>query len=149
MGSRAKGSQLYHSLEVRRVWLPWELAGKKQPARESKPSMAMFRWGGASCYPIPPVDFIQPRRQRRADQQVVMPATRRHAPAQELAWSGEDLVGARRQLMPIDARDVRSVVYVLLEPAAVDQPDEVPAELRLARAGKDKRLHDHAPRSAC
>jgi hypothetical protein len=28
----------------------------------------------AACCPIPPVDSIQPRRQRRADQQIVSPA---------------------------------------------------------------------------
>jgi hypothetical protein len=52
--------------------------------------------------PIPPIKRIEPRGHRRADQQIVVAAAGRDAPAQQLAWSGEDLVGACCQLMTID-----------------------------------------------
>src|SRR5688572_26527691 len=72
-----------------------------------------------------------------------MPPTRRHTPAQELARSGKDFVGASRELMTVDAGDVRAVIRVLLDPAAVDQSDEGPAEIALAFAGEDEWLHGH------
>ena len=56
-----------------------------------------------------------------------MPAAGRHAPPQQLPRSGEDLVGAGGKLMAVDAGDVGPVVGVLLDPAAVDEPDEGPA----------------------
>src|SRR5215218_10353608 len=35
----------------------------------------------APCHPIPPIDLVQPRCQRRADQQIVVPAVGRDGPA--------------------------------------------------------------------
>ena len=81
------------------------------------------------CGSVSPVDRIQPRRQRRADQQVIMPAAGRDAPAQQLARSRQDLVGASRELVAVDAGDVGAIIGVLLEAAAVDEPDEGPAEI--------------------
>jgi hypothetical protein len=99
------------------------------------------------CRAIPPVDLIQPRRQRRADEQIVMSAARGDAPAQQLPRSRQDLIGAGRELMSVDPRHVGAVVNVLLDPTAIDQSDEGPAEIALALAGGDERLHDHPPRS--
>jgi len=50
-------------------------------------------------------------------------------PAQQLPRSRQNLEGAGRQLMTIGAGDVGPVVGVLLDPPAVDQPDEGPAEI--------------------
>src|SRR3954467_1684641 len=61
MGSWLKGTQPYHSLEVRRVWLPWEWAGRKQPGRECKSVMVLVSRGGAPCHPRPASDMVDPR----------------------------------------------------------------------------------------
>jgi hypothetical protein len=75
------------------------------------------------------------RREDRAYEEVVVAATGRDAPAQQLPRSGEDLVGAGRQLMTIDAGEVGPitcpprVLGVLLDPPAIDQPEEGPAQI--------------------
>jgi hypothetical protein len=48
--------------------------------------------------------------------------------------------------MTVDAGNVGAVVGVLLDPAPIDQSDEGPAQIALALAGEDERLHDHPPR---
>src|SRR5688572_12658481 len=92
----------------------------------------------APCGSIPPIELVEPSRQRRADQQVVVPSTGRHAPAQQLPRSGENFVGTCRQLVAVDAGDVGPVVGVLLDPAAVDQSDEGPAQIRLGLPIKEE-----------
>src|SRR5918993_3455614 len=72
--------------------------------------------------PVPPVNLVKPCGQGGADQQVIVTAARRDAPAQELAGSGKDLERACRQLMTIDPGYVGAVVGVLLDPAPIDQP---------------------------
>ena len=58
--------------------------------------------GGA----IQPVDLIEPGGESGAHQQIIMPTTGRHTPAQQLPRSGEDLVGAGGELVAVDAGDV-------------------------------------------
>lgn len=72
------------------------------------------------CHPRPQVNIIQPRHQRRADQQVVVPPTRRHAPPQQPSRPRQDLVRARRQLMRIHPRDLFPAVGELLDPSSID-----------------------------
>ncbi len=67
--------------------------------------------------PIPPIDLVEARRQRRADEQVIVSPAGRHTPPQQLPGPGEDLVGTGRQLMTIDPRDVGAVVDVILTSA--------------------------------
>src|SRR5215216_5030747 len=68
-----------------------------------------------------------------------------HLPAQHLARPRQRLVRRRPELLPIARRQsplrraARRVVAVLLEPPAVDQPEEVPLQGALARLGKDER----------
>src|SRR5215213_2026565 len=89
---------------------------------ESEPPRSLHRRRTASrtsrCL-VPPVDLIEPGRERRADQQIVVPPTRRHTPPQRLPRSWPHFVGAGRDLMAIYPRDVGPVVGVLLEAATV------------------------------
>ena len=77
-----------------------------------------------------------------------MAAAGRHAPPQQPARSRQHLVGAGRQLVSVDPRQLVTVVGVFLDAAAADQRDEVPPELTLARAGEDERLDADTVRSS-
>jgi hypothetical protein len=72
--------------------------------------------------PILQVNLVQSCHQRRTNEQVIVPTAGWHAPQQQLAQSGENLIGAGRQLMPVDPRDVRPVLGVLLEAPPLSNP---------------------------
>jgi len=81
--------------------------------------------------PIPPVDLIQSRRQRGADEQVVVTATSRHTPLQQLPRSRQDLISTGCQLVTVDAGDIGSVVAVLLDPPIViSSRTDLPARVK-------------------
>ena len=86
------------------------------PQPQQLTTLFLVRHRASPRRPVPPVDLIEPRRQRRTDQQIVMPATRRDAPAQQLPRSWQDHKPAGGQLMAIDPGDI-GAVGVLLNPA--------------------------------
>ena len=102
-----------------------------------------LRYSASPRHPIPPIGFVEPRRQRRTDEQIVTAAPRGHAPPQQLARSRQHLIRARRQLVPVDPNDVRPVVRVFLDPPTIDQPVERQAEIRCRLPIKEEGRNDH------
>ena len=85
---------------------------------------------GSPRRPLPPVDVVQPHRQRRAHQQIIMSPAGRNTSPQQLPRSRQDHLRAGGQLMAVAADYGTPFLGELLEAPTVEQPDEGPAHFR-------------------
>lgn len=121
--------------------MPFCLLWKSEPWADSRgpPRALQFRSGRTSRDPGASIDRVKYGTEGGADHQIIMTVTRGNGPPEHIPWTVHDLESRRPELRMMEARDLIVIVCVLLEPASIDQAEEVPSEFALAGAREDER----------